>query len=487
MKLRLFFLFLLLTAIASFFMFTGPGRSRAQAAQGNAVACCGSQYPLAPREVDFTYYNLTNGWISTLNLVSDSPSPMDFTLAIKSKLGQVLTTPQTIQSQAKLAIDLGSLITQLGGDSTGAFAEGSVAVYFTGTIMPLVGQITMRNPALSLVHESVMVEHDPGRSDIPAELDGLWWGLGGREGRVMVSNTSASAQSAQVYLDFQGQRHPLPALLTFTPYETKTLDIAQLLAGMGVSPAQAPEGGITIVQTGPQPALIANGRITDAATGFSSTIDFPWTAMQRSKVSALHAAGLPIGTPTADSPFAGAGTFVPHVVVRNLVGSPQTVTITVEYPQPAAPGSPSTTAPAAAPTQGKVIPAPSVPGDNAHHPEWGRGTGATVGSVTLGPFPVAPYTAVDYPLASALAQLPPALPFCSIRIQYSGMPGTVQAQATSVEAKSNLIVDSHVQSEGNGGRAREQIPGTSMTILNQSCSSPMRAISRPAWICDHRQ
>jgi len=48
-----------------------------------------------------------------------------------------------------------------------------------------------------MVHESVMVEHDPGRSDIPSVLHGVWWGLGGREARVMVSNTSTSAQTAQ--------------------------------------------------------------------------------------------------------------------------------------------------------------------------------------------------------------------------------------------------------------------------------------------------
>jgi len=425
MKLRLSFLFFLLSAAACFVVFTGPHRFLAQTRQAKAAACCGSQYPVAPREVDFPYYNLSNGWVSTLNLVSDSPQAMDFTLAIKGKLGQVLTAPETIQPQAKLAIDLATLITQLGGDTTGAFAEGSVAVYFTGTIMPLVGEITLRNPQLSLVHESVMVEHDPGRSDIPAELDGLWWGLGGREARVMVSNTSAIPQSAQVYLDFQGQRHPLPTALTFLPYENKTLEISQLLTSLGVAPAQAPEGGITIIPAGPLPTLIASGRITDAATGFSSTMDFPSSAMEHA--SALHAAGLPIGTPTADSPFAGAGTFVPHVIVRNLVGSPQTVNITVEYPQPAtravgpglAPASGTSQTPSRAPTntKGKFIPAPPVPGDPDHHPEWGRGTGSTVGTVTLGPLPVGAYSAVDYSLVAALSQLPLPLPFCSIRIQ----------------------------------------------------------------------
>ncbi len=70
--------------------------------------------------------------------------------------------------------------------------------------------------------------------------------------------------------------------------------------------------------------------------------------------------------------------------------------------------------------------------------------------MTLGPFPVGAYSAVDYSLESALGQLPLPLPFCSVRIQYSGAPASVQAQVTSVEARSNLIIDSHVQNEGNG-------------------------------------
>jgi hypothetical protein len=301
-------------------------------AGGASGSCCGAQ---APREVDFPYYNLSNGWMSTLYLVSDSPKAMDFTLAVKGKLGQVLTTAETIQPGQKLSIDLASLITQLGGDPTGAFAEGSVAVYFVGTIMPIVGQITARNPQLSLVHESVMVEHDPGRSDIPSVLNGLWWGLGGgRAATVMVSNTSANSQTAQVYLDFQGQRHTLSAPLAFAAYETKVLDIGTLLGSLGVSAAQAPQGGITIVPSGATPTLIASGRITDPSSGFSSTMDFPAPDVERA--SALHAAGIPIGTPGSDSPFAGAGTFTPHVVVRNLLASAQTVTVTLEYPQPVA-------------------------------------------------------------------------------------------------------------------------------------------------------
>jgi hypothetical protein len=355
---------------------------------------------------------------------------MDFTLAVKSQQGQVLTTPETIGPRQKLAIDLTSLITQLGGDPTGAFAQGSASIYFVGTIMPIVGQITATNPQLSLVHESVMVEHDPGRSDIPAVLNGLWWGLGaGRATTVMVSNTSANPQTAQVYLDVQGQRQTLSTPLSFVPYETKVLDITQLLTTLGVDPAQAPTGGITIVQSGATPSLIAAGRITDPTSGFSSTIHFPSPDLE--VTSALHATGVPVGTPSNDSPFVGAGTFTPHVVVRNLSATAQTVTVTLEYPQP-----PSGTGPAPAPLD------PVAAQDGRHSP-------ATVQSLVT-TTTVPPYTTQDISLAAMSSAFPAALPFASVRIQYSGAPGSLEAEVPSVESAGNMVVDSIVQNEGNG-------------------------------------
>ena len=428
---RFFLLFNAFVVGAYFLVFRTASPSHAQLqSSGGGSPCCTT---LAPRELDFPYYNLTNGWISTLYLVSDSPQTMDFTLLVKGAQGQALTAAETIQPRQKLAIDMGSLITQLGGDPTGAFAQGSVSVYYVGTIMPIVGQITLSNPQLSLVYESVMVEHDPGRSDIPAVLNGVWWGLGGgRTASVMVSNTSANAQTAQVYLDFQGQRHALQNPLRFASYETKVLDITQLLASLGVDPAQAPEGGITIVPSGATPTLIASGRIADPTSGFSSTMDFPAPDLEHA--SALHATGVPVGTPGSDSPFAGAGTFTPHVVVRNLSSSPQTVTVTLEYPQVAA-GNGST-ASTSAPLD------PVAAQDGKHSPP-------TV-QRPLAPVTLPAYSAQDISLDSLTNQLPTALPFCSLRIQYSGAPGSLQAQVSSVESAGDLVVDSHVQNEGNG-------------------------------------
>ncbi|MGH9353749.1 MAG: hypothetical protein ACRD2G_16575, partial [Terriglobia bacterium] len=254
------------------------------------------------------------------------------------------------------------------------------------------------------------------------------------------------------------------------------LDIAQLIEGLGVDPAEASSGGITIVQVGPHPALIANGKITDPATGFSSTIDFPAPDVQ--VASALHAVGLPIGKPTKDSPFAGAGTFIPHVVVRNLLSTPQTVTITVEYPvaavsspvaaaslppgvssssDAAAPPSPvgaNQTAAGTPPLQGAgeaVLPVSSastalldpVAAQDGKH-------SLPTGQYVLSPITVAGYSTEDISLASVMNELPLPLPFCSIRIQYSGAPGSAEAEASSVESGSNMVVDARAENEGNG-------------------------------------
>lgn len=124
--------------------------------------CCARG--IAPRELDFPYYSLKDGYQAKLLLVSDAPQPVDLTIAIRNSAGGMLTTTATLQPQAKLPFDLASTITGLGGDPTGPYSEGSVAVYYMGTIMPVVGQITEANPSLGLTHQVDMVENDPGRA-----------------------------------------------------------------------------------------------------------------------------------------------------------------------------------------------------------------------------------------------------------------------------------------------------------------------------------
>lgn len=418
-------LVLVVLALSSLLLIGPRLRTRAQ----TPAPCCTD---VAPRELDFPYYALDNGFNSTLLLVSDSPDPLDFILAIRNLAGQtVLSSSMTIQPGAKLPIDLRGLLTQLGADASGTFAEGSVSVYFEGTIMPLVGQLTLSNPALHWSQEAEMVENDPGRSDIPAVLNGMWWGLsGGRDARIMVTNTSGNLQVADVLLNFDGQQHQSPAIV-FNPHETKILSVADLLSRLSLSPAQEPQGSITLIQQGANPALVAQGRVTDPVTGFSSTLEFPDPARQ--KVSSLHASGLPIGTPSADSPFAGDGTFTPHVVTSNLSSSPQTVTVTLEYPQRDSQG-----------TGAKAILAP------IGTKEFDGESGTSVAQTTLGSFQIPASSTVDFSLAAELAQLPLPLPYASVRIQYSGAPGSVIAQVSSVDETQDLVVDARTMNEGDG-------------------------------------
>ncbi len=385
------------------------------------------------REVDFPYYSIRDGFDSQLNLVSDSPGPIDLTIAIYSQLGNSLLTSMTIQPSAKLPIDLRALLTSLGADVNGEFAEGSIAVTFEGTVMPVVGQVTSTNQALHVVHESEMVENDPGRTDIPPVLNGLWWNLApGRDARIVVGNMSAMPVTADVYLEYRGQRHP-SAPLDFSPHELKVLSVIQLLSQQGTSSSEAPEGGITIVQRGGVPKLIAQGKIVDSVTGFSTTLRFPSPELERA--SALHAVGVPIGEPSKDSPFAGMGSFTPHVVLRNLTAAPQSVSVTVEYP----------TAPGWNSTEDRIP--PSVPGGKPiSAPDPSKLTGQTELASVLLPG----YSTVDTSLDSILDQLPQPIPYGSIRIQYSGAPGSMIAEVSSVEQSKDLVVDSKVENEGNG-------------------------------------
>jgi hypothetical protein len=74
MTLRFSFLFFVVSAAVCLLLLSGTHRFSAQSTPGSGAVCWIPRYSaIVPREVEFPYYNLTNGWISTLNLVSDSP------------------------------------------------------------------------------------------------------------------------------------------------------------------------------------------------------------------------------------------------------------------------------------------------------------------------------------------------------------------------------------------------------------------------------
>jgi hypothetical protein len=372
------------------------------------AACCSKPNPNALQEIEFPYFSVSKGFHSRLWLVSRSPQSTKLTIAIHGLSGETLQAPsQVLAPFEKLDVDVETLLDSLGADVSGSFSSGSLSVRFEGTGTPLAGQLTLSDAERSLNYESIMVQDEIGYTLLGKELHGLWWGLGGvRDAQIMVANTTAKPVIADLFLDYHGVRHA-SSNLSFMPYEGKVLSVTKLLAEQNVTAYEASEGGITIVSSGDAPALYAEGRIVDLTTGFSTTLHFPAQALQKKRT--LHAGGLPVGTPSESSPYAGLGRFVPHVVVRNLIGEAQTIRLTFEYP-----------------------------GDSGPQ------------EVALPSFILAGYTTRDVSLESLGVPLPPRLPFCSLRIEYSGPPRSVEAEVPSLEEKGNLAIDSLVANEGNG-------------------------------------
>ncbi|PYV12725.1 MAG: hypothetical protein DMG23_00110 [Acidobacteria bacterium] len=88
--------------------------TRAQAGQDAATPRYTQADTTAPREIDFPYYSLRDGFNSTLLLVNASPKPTDLFIAIRSLSGQTRLAPAlTIEAQEKLSFDLATLLSEL--------------------------------------------------------------------------------------------------------------------------------------------------------------------------------------------------------------------------------------------------------------------------------------------------------------------------------------------------------------------------------------
>jgi hypothetical protein len=60
------------------------------------------------------------------------------------------------------------------------------------------------------------------------------------------------------------------------------------------------------------------------------------------------------------------------------------------------------------------------------------------------------YSTEDISLDPVPAELSQPIPYGSIRIQYSGKPGSLMAEVASVDQSKDLVVDAKLQNEGNG-------------------------------------
>jgi hypothetical protein len=383
-------------------------RLPARAQEGSRPSKFRTPDEIAPREIIYPYYSLRDG-DSFLVLMDRALYPIEFTVAIHSVSGQtVWSKPMTIQPQERLELDIKRLLTDLSVDYKGDFYEGSVSLHFKGpSTNPLGGRMGVETPEGVWNLGPVWREGMGGQNMIPTRLESLWWELGGgRDAILNVVNASPEPVAADVFLDFQGKRHPAQPL-EFAPHEMKNVSVTELLAGMRLTAYKAPLGGISIVSHTPTPVLVARGRLTDPESGKVVGMILPLPQMEIA--SAFHASCLPISVPRGDSPFAGTGNYTPHLYLRNLLDSEETVTLTVECP---AEGN----------TQLISLPPIKLPG----------------------------YSTQEIRLDSYYNTLPLPLPFISLRIQYSGPPGSVIGHLVDVNETNDDAQSILLANEGNG-------------------------------------
>lgn len=363
--------------------------------------------PNTPRELVYPYYSLRDGSDSTLYLLDRAAWMVEFTVAVHSLSGQTAwSKPMTIHPDETTEINVKKLLGDLGVDYRGDFLEGSLSIHFKGRGNPLGGRMMVVGPKDTLNIGPVWTKGESGQNMVPDRLDTLWHDLGGaRDLEMTVSNITGNAVDADFYLDFAGKRHAAPPL-HFASHETKHVSLAEVLAGMKLTAYQAPSGGLSIVARG-KPSLVAQGILTDPDTGGRTALQFRLPQLELK--NALHASGIPLGVPSADSPFAGTGNFNPHIYLRNLLDSEQTVTLTVEYPGE---GGPQQT--------------------------------------PLPPFVVPGFTTKEVPLDSYYSLLPLPVPYCALRIQYNGPPGTVLAEINVMDENGDVADAPVVVNEGNG-------------------------------------
>jgi hypothetical protein len=382
-------------------------RLPAQAQEGSRPSKFRTPDDDTPREIVYPYYSLRDG-DSFLVLMDRAPRPIEFRVAIHGASGQtVWSKPMTIQPQERLELNIKQLLTDLSVDYRGDFYEGSVSLHFKGPGSPLGGRMGVETPEGVWNLGPVWREDPGGQTMIPTQLNTLWWDLGGgRDALLNLVNVSSEPVAADLFLEFQGTRHPAQPL-QFAPHEMKNVSVTELLAGMRLTAYKAPVGGISIVSHTPTPVLVARGKLTDPESGKVVGMILPPPQMEIA--SAFHASGLPISVPRADSPFAGTGNYTPHLYLRNLLDSEQTVTLTVESP-------------AEGGTQLTPLPLIKLPG----------------------------YTTQEVRLDSYYNSLPLPLPFISLRIQYNGPPGSVIGHLVDVNETNNDAQSILLANEGNG-------------------------------------
>ena len=270
--------------------------------------------------LSFPYYTTQGNWESRLTLNNAAREVLQVSIKLYSLDGTPLPLQdQTLQPLDHLSLRLGDLI------KSGKFKEGSLEVSFKhDNGMALGPQLTIADS-----QAGISFDMEPIMGPRSSRLEALWWSSDEKmRGQFMLSNTKEQPLDVKVSFDWQGAQTPALSI-TLLSHQTAVLDIDKIVKELNPANNSIGYGGISITHDGNPEALIAHGFVVNKEKGFASNLYFVDPAGQKSLV--LDGTGLLLARPALASAFTQDSFFDPFLTLRNTSASPQTARVTVQY------------------------------------------------------------------------------------------------------------------------------------------------------------
>jgi hypothetical protein len=259
-----------------------------------------------------SFYDLENYPTARLLLNNKGLSPVELRPTLYSLDGNAFEpAPVTVEPNSFRFVSINDLASA-GGEN---FRKGSIKLFHTGKDLIIGSQVYLEKESQSLSFEERFGEL--GKFD-SRRLEAIWYMPRGQtEATIILSNTSDEAISVSARLNRKGETQTFP----LAPHQTRVLDLRQDFAdGQRIGSSQVV--GISLEHNGGKSALKAHGQIKDAPIGYSNIVTF--SNPNTGKSSELHGFGLHLGAMDGEN-------LEPVVALKNVGGSPASVTVKVPY------------------------------------------------------------------------------------------------------------------------------------------------------------
>ena len=392
------------------------------------------------------FYSTRDGQKSTLALNNAFIRTLNARVTLYNKRGRALVVSNIDLAPASSGYF--NVADWLSGPDAEVFSEGSLEVFFHGPNMGLGGQLVISDERRGISFDVPFTEDgDFGSS----RLDSLWLALDDRtSAEVFLANTKADRLIVTPTFYVGGESvESEPVVLG--AHESTSLNIRQTLQELRVRSSMA-VGGISLRHTGPNGSLAVAGAIINRQTGFSSSLRFIDSSMQKS--STLHGAHLLVGRPSSRSGLPIKSRFAARAAVRNTTDLPVEVRTTFRYR-----------------TDGSA--------DRADD---------TAGSVELAPLILVANEVREIDLREVTTSMGSrVLADAGLEIVHSGQPGSVVAAAVSFDQSGGQVFDVPIKDpmakKMAGGSHPWRIGGDERAVLHlKNIDSPSETSMRQAFV-----